>query len=168
MKESGDIKTGSLKGIFSILNLTGKGITGKLGDKTLDDIALAQAEKYYEVLTKMILNESENVDEIFRFFNSPKYFGGQTLTRGVVEGTQDFGERTGLIQPPQPTPTPTPPPDNLLNEIEDLLGGDKTIDDKQSNLDISTQLSPIILPDEKDREIARRKMGMSGIGSLIA
>ncbi len=168
MKESGDIKTGSLKGIFSILNLTGKGITGKLGDKTLDDIALAQAEKYYEVLTKMILNESENVDEIFRFFNSPKYFGGQTLTRGVVEGTQDFGERTVLIKPPQPTPTPTPPPDNLLNEIEDLLGGDKTIDDKQSNLDISTQLSPTILPDEKDREIARRKMGVSGIGSLIA
>ena len=148
--------------------MPGRAVTGRLGEETLDNIARAQEEKYYEVLTKMILNESENVDEIFRFFNSPEYFGGQTLTRGVVEGAQELGERTGLTRPPQPTPIPTPPPDNLLNEIQDLLGGDKTIDDKQSNLDISTQLSPTILPDEKDREIARRKMGMSGIGSLIA
>jgi len=156
-----------------ILNTPGKIVSGRLGDDMINRISKEQQYKYQEVLTDILLTDPDagnTLDEVYRFFSTNDFIAGQTGLRGVVEGYQSITEepvqefQSEDVRNQEPTDF-----DQYLQEIENISpdSGAMNIPAPSAPTDLSPpqMLSPTILPDEKDREIAMRRVG--GLGSLV-
>jgi hypothetical protein len=156
-----------------ILNTPGKIVSGRLGDDMINRISKEQQYKYQEVLTDILLTDPDagnTLDEVYRFFSTNDFIAGQTGLRGVVEGSQSITEpsvqefQSEDIRNQEPTDF-----DQYLQDIENISpdSGAMNIPAPSAPTDLSPpqMLSPTILPDEKDREIAMRRVG--GLGSLV-
>jgi len=156
-----------------ILNTPGKIVSGRLGDDMINRISKEQQYKYQEVLTDILLTDPDagnTLDEVYRFFSTNDFIAGQTGLRGVVEGSQSITEEP--VQEFQSEDIRNQEPrdfDQYLEEIENISpdSGAMNIPAPSAPTDLSPpqMLSPTILPDEKDREIAMRRVG--GLGSLV-
>jgi len=156
-----------------ILNTPGKIVSGRLGDDMINRISKEQQYKYQEVLTDILLTDPDagnTLDEVYRFFSTNDFIAGQTGLRGGVEGYQSITEepvqefQSEDVRNQEPTDF-----DQYLQEIENISpdSGAMNIPAPSAPTDLSPpqMLSPTILPDEKDREIAMRRVG--GLGSLV-
>jgi hypothetical protein len=167
-------KTKAAQTGLALINLAGRFATGRLGEDVIGRIAKDQQQGYLNILTDQLLEGPDtikNLDEIYNFFNTNEFMIKQTGLRGGVEGYQGITEPsvqpyTGNEQPAQPE---QPSYEDLLNQINSMSPTDGAMnqpafDMPSSDLAPPQMLSPTILPDEKDREIAMRQMG--GLGSL--
>jgi len=167
-------KTKAAQTGLALINLAGRFATGRLGEDVIGRIAKDQQQGYLNILTDQLLEGPDtikNLDEVYNFFNTNEFMIKQTGLRGGVEGYQGITEPsvqpyTGNEQPAQPE---QPGYEDLLNQINSMSPTDGAMnqpafDMPSSDLAPPQMLSPTILPDEKDREIAMRQMG--GLGSL--
>jgi len=167
-------KTKAAQMALSLINLAGRFATGRLGEDVVGRIAKDQQQGYLKILTDQLLEGPDtikNIDDVYNFFNTNEFILKQTGLRGGVEGYQGITEPsvqpyTGNEQPAQPE---QPGYEDLLNQINSMSPTDSVmnqpaIDMPGTDLPAPQMLSPTILPDERDREIARRQMG--GLGSL--
>jgi len=164
---SGNIKAINLGQL--IINTPGKIVSGRLGDDMINRISKEQQYKYQEVLTDILLADPDagkNLDEVYRFFSETDFIAKQAGLRGVVEGTQK------IIEPVKEYESPEVRDKNLediLKELENISpnAGAMNIQSPSAPTDLSVpeMLSPSILPDEADREIAMRQQ-TGGIGSI--
>ena len=168
---SGNIKAVNLGQL--IINTPGKIVSGRLGDDMINRISKEQQYKYQEVLTDILLADPDagnTLDEVYRFFSTNDFIAKQTGLRGGVEGYQSITEpsvqefQSEDIRNQEPTDF-----DQYLQDIENISpdSGAMNIPAPSAPTDLSPpqMLSPTILPDEKDREIAMRRVG--GLGSLV-
>ena len=167
-------KTKAAQTALALINLPGRFFQGQLGQDIVGRIAKDQQQGYLNILTDQLLEGPDtikNLDEVYNFFNTNEFMIKQTGLRGGVEGYQGITEPsvqpyTGNEQPAQPE---QPGYEDLLNQINSMSPTDGAMnqpafDMPSSDLAPPQMLSPTILPDEKDREIAMRQMG--GLGSL--
>lgn len=167
-------KTKAAQMALSLINLAGRFATGRLGEDLVGRIAKDQQQGYLKILTDQLLEGPDtikNIDDVYNFFNTNEFILKQTGLRGGVEGYQGITEPsvqpyTGNEQPAQPE---QPGYEDLLNQINSMSPTDGAMnqpafDMPSTDLPAPQMLSPTILPDERDREIARRQMG--GLGSL--
>jgi hypothetical protein len=164
---SGNIKAVNLGQL--IINTPGKIVSGRLGDDMINRISKEQQYKYQEVLTDILLADPDagkNLDEVYRFFSETDFIAKQAGLRGTVEGAQK------IIEPVKEYESPEVRDKNLediLKELENISpnAGAMNIQSPGAPTDLSVpeMLSPSILPDEADREIAMRQQ-TGGIGSI--
>jgi len=167
-------KTKAAQTALALINLPGRFFQGQLGQDIVGRIAKDQQQGYLNILTDQLLEGPDtikNLDEVYNFFNTNEFMIKQTGLRGGVEGYQGITEPsvqpyTGNEQPAQPE---QPGYEDLLNQINSMSPTDGAMnqpafDMPSSDLAPPQMLSPTILPDEKDREIAMRQIG--GLGSL--
>jgi hypothetical protein len=156
------IKTKAGQMAFSLINFPGRFFSGRVGDEFLEKIAKKQNEGYLRLLTDQLIADpdtAKTLDKVYRFFNTNEFMLKQTGTRAAV-GPEGF--IPSIIEPPIQTFEPTSQRQKRIyeNQIKSL-----SPNNDQAQLNEQT-LSPIILPDEKDREIAMRQVE-GGIGSLV-
>ena len=112
---------------------------------------------------------AKTLEDTYRFFNTNEFMLKQTGVRGIAEGVDAITDPS--VQPYQGEQQPSQPTyEELLQEIEGASTSQVPVsqpafDLPESDLAPPQMLSPTILPDEKDREIAMRQMG--GLGSLV-
>ena len=151
------------------------------GSDFAGNINAAQKEAYIDLLIKHVVDPKMNkvVAESLAEFKPGVYLATQTAARGGAEGLKELANtiraaREQNVEDPQEMPTETSnvvPPTNVDPNLETSL---ESFTLPQINEDIFAapptsmspqQISPTILPDETDREIAMRQLG--GIGSLV-
>ena len=139
----------------------------------INRISKEQQYKYQEVLTDVLLADpdaSKNLDEVYRFFSETDFIGKQSLLRGGVEGVEKITAPSVQEYQSEDLRNQTPTSyDQYLDDIESIAPPQsmniKPLS-RPSDLSSPEMLSPIILPDEADREIAMRQQS-GGIGSLV-
>ena len=156
-----------------ILNTPGRIVSGRFGDDMINRISKEQQYKYQEVLTDILLADPDagkNLDEVYRFFSETDFIAKQAGLRGTVEGIENIIAPS--VQEYQSEDLRNQAPtsyDEYLEEIESIAPPQSMNIIPQSgpsNLSAPEMLSPSILPDEADREIAMRQQA-GGIGSLV-
>ena len=151
--------------------------------KGFDDIGQniisKQKEAYEDTLIEALINPDAAV-ELRRYFDkiNPKmYYYTQTLSRGGVEALDEvFNQNEARLneqlqeERDEPSFGPLqvePTPDNLQSSIDNFVipqMNEQMFDVQSPNLNLQQTLSPTILPDEADREIAMRSSGIAGLG----
>ena len=154
--------------------------------KGFDDIGQniisKQKEAYEDTLIEALINPEAAV-ELRRYFNkiNPKmYYYTQALGRGGVElidevFNQNEAELNRQLQEERSTPSfgefeqeeveVDPNLQSSINTFQMPNVSQPLFDVPETDLGLEQLSSPTILPNEKDREIAMRRMG--GIGSLV-
>lgn len=165
---SGNVKAVQLGQL--ILNTPGKVVSGRLGDDMINRISKEQQYKYQEVLTEILMADPDagkNLDEVYRFFSETDFIAKQAGLRGTVEGTQKIIEPS--VQEYESPEVRDKNLEDILKELENISpnAGAMNIQSPSAPTDLSVpeMLSPSILPDEADREIAMRQQ-TGGIGSI--
>jgi hypothetical protein len=172
-EELGGMGTGAMKLALATLRLPGRLATGQFGDDILRNIALKQAESYYQAMADVLFSDdaAESVANAYNYFNRVGYGGLQGAGDVVSEAAENIGE-----QDYQPTPEDL---ERMQQEIEALQNPQSSIS-VQPETDIFeplpqtgsgapqlSMLGPTILPSDEDRELAERlRMTRSGIGGL--
>lgn len=157
----------AVQSALALINLSGRVLTGQFGDEVVRKIAKDQQHGYLDLLTKQLLSDpdaAKNLDDVYNFFNTNEFIIKQTGARGVVEGIDQMTEPS--VQPY--TGKKQESYDELIKQIEEVTPSQSQITiepETTSDLSPVESVSPVILPNEKDREIAMRQMG--GIGSLV-
>jgi len=157
---------------LALINLPGRYLQGRLGEDIVSRIAKDQQQGYLKLLTDQLIADpdmAKTLEDTYRFFNTNEFMLKQTGVRGIAEGVDAITDPG--VQPYQGEQQPSQPTyEELLQEIEgastsQVPTNQPAFDMPESDLAAPEMLSPTILPDEKDREIAMRQMG--GLGSLV-
>ena len=143
-------------------------VTLNMGDDIAKSIALRQNEVYQNQLADFLIS-GKPADEIISLFDMYGYTKGQGITRGIGEGvdylTEDEDENVSYQEERIKR--------EIDDELEDALNSQSSVA-PQVNVPVfdipemtsTERMSPSILPNEKDREIAVRDVSQ-GIGSLV-
>lgn len=178
-KEVGGMGTGALKLALAILRLPGRLATGQVGDDILRNIALKQAESYYQAMADVLFSDdaAESVANAYNYFSKTGYGLTQAAGRAIGDAVGDIGEEQY-----EPTPEDL---ERMRQEIEALENPQSSATPQPSSMDLDTDifeplpqtgsgapqlsmLGPTILPSDEDRELAERlRMTRSGIGGLM-
>ena len=166
---------GILKGLF---NLPSRFIA-KGFDDFGENIIRKQKEAYEDELIEALINPDRAVElrQYFDTLNPKIYYYTQTLARGGVEAldeifNQNQARLNEIINIEQEDPSFGPlqveqPVENLqssLNQFQMPNIDQPLFDQPSPDLTLQQTLSPTILPDELDREIAMRNSGIASLG----
>ena len=156
--KSGGVK--ATEGLISIVNFIPRIAQARFGEKITRNIAMRQKEAYTDKMAELILDDGNTkvFDDIFYFFDTKGYQGGQVLLRGGSEAKEAISREEKGFTGELP----------MIEESQGSLDTDALDVNMFDETDLSpTEItSPTILPDEKDREIAMRQVA-GGIGSLV-
>ena len=161
--------TNALKLFLATGRLPGKILTGTIGDDLVANISAKQRDKYFEAMTDVLLddpNAAKTLDDVFNHYNAKEFGAKQSLLRGGAEGVETITE-------PSEKPYTGEQRGDYIQDIErqiQELSPNTSIDIQppQASTDLTPteMLSPTIIPDEKDREIAMRRQ-LGGIAGLV-
>ena len=164
--------------LYGLMNMTGKTATGQLGKETAEAAARTQHDLYEDVLIDALIdpNRTAELSQYFLKANPWAYWGVQTISRsgleGLNEGMTSIEEREAQIKSEQlqrEYESQQPPPQDLENLQGSIQGFqvpqiDQPLFETESDLAPTELLSPTVLPDERDREIAmRQQLGIAGL-----
>ena len=161
--------TKSLKTFLSLLRLPGRFATGQTGDELIANISRKQQDKYFQALTDVLVDPdaTKSLDEVYNFVNANNWGLLQTATRGVVEGVEAVTEPS---EQPYTGGQIDKRYEDLRNQIESIdPSAGASLDtvpvfEPETGLMPQELLSPTIIPDPRDREIAmRRQLGIAGL-----
>jgi hypothetical protein len=128
-----------------------------------EGISLKQREAYYQKLADILIDPdaTKTVDEIYNYVEVVEPAIYQSILRGGAELVEDVREPSRKTYQTEPQPGAF---ESLQQQIEnfDTTSIDTKVDEPLSPVE---RISPTIIPDERDREIAMRQSG--GIGSLV-
>tara|TARA_R100000781_G_scaffold26139_1_gene19201 strand:+ start:1338 stop:3644 length:2307 start_codon:yes stop_codon:yes gene_type:complete len=171
-QESKKLGVKSTEAIISLFNFIPRIFQARTGEKFTRGVANQQKEAYLRKMTDILLSEdgAKTMDDVLYFFDKHGYRTGQVFTRGAekfIDKVSETGDQpyTGDIDIPQEEEA-QPPTDNLQGAIQsfEVPQINQPLFDDQPDLNPMETLSPTILPNEKDREIALRN---SGIARLV-
>ena len=164
--------------ITGLFNLPSRFIA-KGFDDIGQNIISKQKEAYEDTLIEALINPDAAV-ELRRYFDkvNPKmYYYTQALTRGGVEAideifNQNEARLNEQLQEEREDPSfgpfqEEPPVENLQGAIDSFQMpemNEQIFSAPGPDLNLQQTLSPTILPDEADREIAMRSSGIAGLG----
>ena len=166
------ITRGALEAGLATQRLLRNIVTLNMGDEIAQNIALRQNEAYQNQLVDFLLS-GKPIEEVIKVFDQYGYTRAQGLIRAGDETIDYISDDDVSYQKERIK-------DEVRKQLEDVQNQqsinvapqidvpvfespDNTLD--STNLSKTDVVSPTILPDEKDREIALRQQ--SGIGSLI-
>ena len=180
--ESAALSTKGKSFIYGLMNASGRTITGNLGKESIEVSARTQQDLYEDILIDALIdpNRSKELSQYFLKTNPWSFWATQTVARGGVEGlneaTTSVEERKALIKEEQQEyadkllleefEKQQQEKENLQGSINNFqvptVGGDIFTPNK--TLPPQQMLSPTVLPNEDDREIAlRQQMGIAGL-----
>ena len=167
------------------MNASGRTITGNLGKESIEVSARTQQDLYEDILIDALIdpNRSKELSQYFLKTNPWSYWATQTVARGGVEGfneaTTSVEEKKALIREEQQEYAEEQNKE-FLEEYEKQQQEKKNLQGSINNFQVPTvggdiftpnktlppqqMLSPTVLPNEDDREIAlRQQMGIAGL-----
>ena len=180
--ESAALSTKGKSFIYGLMNASGRTITGNLGKESIEVSARTQQDLYEDILIDALIdpNRSKELSQYFLKTNPWSFWATQNVARGGVEGlneaTTSVEERKALIKEEQQEyadkllleefEKQQQEKENLQGSINNFqvptVGGDIFTPNK--TLPPQQMLSPTVLPNEDDREIAlRQQMGIAGL-----
>jgi hypothetical protein len=159
--------TNALKLFFATARIPGRILSGQTGDDLVANISAKQRDKYFEALTEVLLddpNAAKTLDDVFNFVNTTEFGMKQSLLRGGSEGVEAITE-------PSEKPYTGEQRDDYIQDLEnqiDVLSNPQSMNvtppKPTPTLAPQQMLSPTVLPNEDDREIAlRQQMGIAGL-----
>ena len=164
--------------LYGLMNMTGKTATGQIGKETVEAAARTQHDLYEDVLIDALI-DPKRAAELSQYFlkaNPWAYWGVQTVSRGGLEGLNQgmtsIEEREAQIKSEQleyEYKSQQPPPqdlENLQGSLQDFQVPqiDRPLFEPEADLMPQELLSPTIIPDPRDREIAmRQQLGIAGL-----
>lgn len=176
-EEAKSLGVKSTEAIISLFNFVPRIFQAKTGENFTRGVANKQKEAYLQKMADILLSEdgAKTMDDVLYFFDKHGYRTGQVLTRGAttfIDKVNDRGDQpyTGDIDIPQKDAF-----DSVQDAVEvkdNLQGAMQSFEVPQIDQPLFEQpelnpmevMSPTILPNEKDREIALRN---SGIARLV-
>ena len=162
-RDSAGLGTKAINTLLSVTRLASRIFSDQGQDALTRGIAAQQREAYYQKLADILVDPdaTKTIDEVYNYIGVKEPALMQSFMRGTAEGVEELTEPSEV---PYQGDVNQKSFDQLKQEIEGF--NVEPIDPgTQSNLSPVESISPTILPDEKDREIAMRQMG--GIGSLV-
>ena len=179
LEQEGMKKTAKAAGVLKgLLNLPSRFIA-KGFDDFGENIIRKQKEAYEDELIEALINPERAVElrQYFDKLNPKIYYYTQTLARGGAEALDEiFNQNQARLNEiidiekedpsfgPLETQQPLEDLQTSLNQFQMPNISQPLFEDPTSDLTIQQTLSPTILPDELDREIAMRKSGIAGLG----
>lgn len=170
--KSGGVK--ATQGLISLVNFIPRMVQARFGENINRKIAIRQKEAYQEKMADLLLDDGATkiFDDMFYFFDSNKYGAGQGIIRGGAEAKEVISRQDAPYGGDLPTSFEETSPyrnetDNLQGAMQNFEQSMPQIDQplfEESSLTPMEALSPTLLPNEKDREIALRN---SGIARLV-
>jgi hypothetical protein len=162
-RDSAGLGTKAINTLLSVTRLASRIFSDQGQDALTRGIAAQQREAYYQKLADILVDPdaTKTIDEVYNYIGVKEPALMQSFMRGTAEGVEELTEPSEV---PYQGDVNQKSFDQLKQEIEGF--NVEPIDPgTQSNLSPVESISPTILPDEKDREIAMRRIG--GIGSLV-
>ena len=158
------VRRGALEASLATQRLLRNLVTLNFGDDIAQSIALRQNEAYQNQLADYLLT-GQPIEDVIKVFDTYGYTKAQGLIRGADEAV-DYVSDDDVIYKEERQKR------ELDAELKNIMNQQSIHATPQINVPIfdvpednTETLSPSILPNEKDREIALRDMS-SGIGSL--
>ena len=158
------VRRGALEASLATQRLLRNLVTLNFGDDIAQSIALRQNEAYQNQLADYLLT-GQPIEDVIKVFDTYGYTKAQGLIRGADEAV-DYVSDDDVIYKEERQKR------ELDAELKNIMNQQSINATPQINVPIfdvpednTETLSPSILPNEKDREIALRDMS-SGIGSL--
>ena len=162
-QESTGLGAKAVNTLLAITRLPARIFTPAGTDALTEGISLKQREAYYQKLADILIDPdaTKTVDEIYNYVEVVEPAIYQSILRGGAELVEDVREPSRKTYQTEPQPGAF---ESLQQQIEnfDTTSIDTKVDEPLSPVE---RISPTIIPDEKDREIAMRQAG--GIGSLV-
>ena len=138
----------------------------------------AQKDAYIDLLISHVVDPSKRItlQEGLQAFKPKVYLATQTFARGGTEGVIELADtirmqnerlKEEVVEPTSGPLQPEQPTEDLqgaLNQFQMPNIDQPLFDEPSSDLTLQQTLSPTILPDELDREIAMRGSGITGLG----
>tara|TARA_R100000353_G_scaffold157457_1_gene116569 strand:- start:4939 stop:7422 length:2484 start_codon:yes stop_codon:yes gene_type:complete len=179
LQQEGMSRTAKAAGVVKgLVNLPSRFIARGFDDIG-QNIISKQKEAYEDELIEALINP-ERAAELRKYFDNinPKiYYYTQTLARGGAEALDEiFNENQARLNEiidiekaepsfgPLETEQPTEDLQGALNQFQMPNIDQPLFDEPSPDLTLQQTLSPTILPDELDREIAMRGSGIAGLG----
>ena len=158
-------------------------LIGNFGDEYLKRVAQKQTEAYHDRLVNALLddpNPQDLFEETFNILSSPEFTkklrGIQTIGQGGLRAIEAGAEELMDRQPEQPQPT-ADDYESLRRQIEELQSQQPQsmidpvrfapLPTSAPAMDFNPAMSPTILPDAEDRELAMRRQNLAGIAALV-
>jgi len=170
-KEAPNMSAKAINTSLAAIRFIPRLVTGQVGDDLMRGIAIEQRQAYMQKMADVLVDADagKTMDEIYDVFNKYDYGLKQTMTRGAVEGFEEIVE-----DPERPYMGDGLPQETQQQDTENLQGSIDSFQMPQvqgnmfeapkPTLAPQQMMSPTILPNEDDREIAmRRQTGIAGL-----
>ena len=157
--------TNALKLFYATARVPGRILSGQIGDDLVANISAKQRDKYFEAMTEVLLddpNAAKTLDDVFNYVSTKEFGLKQSLIRGGDEGIEAITE-------PSEKPYTGEQRGDYIQDLEkqiDALSNPQSMNVTPPKPTLAPQqmMSPTILPNEDDREIAmRRQTGIAGL-----
>jgi len=170
-KEGKGLGASTVETLLAALRLPGRLLSGQVGDDLVRNISMKQADAYMDKLTDVLLGESgeEVIDQAYRYFMPLEFGAKQGLMRGGIEAEE------ALTEPRDRAYMPTEGQFQAIEEqrarddqyLQDLLQQQPQSMAPMAPMPqgFNPAMSPSILPNPEDRELAARLQGgILGLG----
>jgi len=150
---------------LTLINTPGRIFAGKIGDDMLRTISDRQTEEYYKQMTDALFDPDavDNIRVLEGFFDRAYQTTGQGAVRAIDEATdqEDLNYDQEMLEQRQRENL-----ESSMNQIQIPPVGESVLPlPPTNNFDINPAMSPTILPNPQDRELAMR-LQPQGIASL--
>ena len=171
MDESLDTTTAAAQNVLNLNKLLHILTSRGAGDMVFENAATNQYNRYLQNLTNALIENpddyAKSMDEMYNHFNEGTFRNMQLFLRGSEKGVESITE-------PEVQPYTGEQRGDLIQQLEqDITSIDPNLQSSlvepvfEPQLDLAPQqlMSPTILPNEKDREIAlRNQLGITSLG----
>ena len=180
--EAGNISSDARSLLITLLRGGQRLFLGNFGDEYLKRVAQKQTEAYHDRLVSALLddpNPQDLFEETFQIMSSPEFTKRLRELQGAGQGVLRAGE-AGLEEVTEGDQPYSPDVESLNRMIESMEEMNQS--QPQSMIDslmfeplpvgappadINPAMSPTILPNAEDRELAMRRQNLAGIAALV-
>ena len=181
-EEAGNISSDARNLLITLLRGGQRLFLGNFGDEYLKRVAQKQTEAYHDRLVSALLddpNPKDLFEETFQIMSSPEFTKKLRELQGVGQGVLRAGE-AGLEEITEGDQPYSPDVESLNRMIESMEEMNQSqpqsmIDSlmfeplpvSSPPADFDPAMSPTIVPNPEDRELAMRRQNLGGIAALV-
>jgi len=167
-QEGKGLGASTLETLLAAIRLPGRLLSGQVGDDLVRNISLKQADAYMDKLTDVLLGENgeEVIDQAYRYFMPLEFGTKQAILRGGVEAEETLTEpRSRMYSPTEGQFQDIQQQERDLQLLEQLRQPQTMAPPAPMPPSFNPAMSPTILPNPEDRELAARLQGgILGLG----
>jgi hypothetical protein len=167
-EEGKGLGASTLETLLAAIRLPGRLLSGQVGDDLVRNISLKQADAYMDKLTDVLLGENgeEVIDQAYRYFMPLEFGAKQGILRGGMEAEETLTEpRSRMYMPTERQFQDIQQQERDLQLLEQLRQPQTMAPPAPMPQGFNPAMSPTILPNPEDRELAARLQGgILGLG----